>query len=67
MEPFQQRVIDEKAELDAKIDALESFMTTKVFRELDRAEQRRLFIQSSVMDAYSAILYDRICNFKVTE
>lgn len=67
MQDLVQRLVDDKADLDGKIDALEKFMTTDMYEELDAAEKRRLYMQSTIMNAYSAILYDRICNFREKE
>lgn len=57
---YQQRVIDEKAELDAKIMALRGFLNTELFGGLSPAEQIRLVQQESTMYVYSTILGERI-------
>lgn len=61
--PHQQRVVDEKAELDAKREALSNFKNTNVFAELDWKERDRLNSQAMIMGMYSAVLADRISNF----
>lgn len=58
--PHQQRVVAEKAELDAKIEKLTAFIDTPIFEGLFTAEQTRLQCQITVMSAYSVILGDRI-------
>lgn len=64
MQPHQQRVIDEKTELDTKASALSSFIgTSEVFNSLDGAEQERLREQCEVMWQYSEILGARIAAF----
>lgn len=63
MEPYQQRVVDEKRELDVKTKALESFASTKVFGSLDPQEQARLHLQFYLMRGYSEVLSERIEGF----
>lgn len=63
MQPFQQRVVDEKTELDEKLASLKKFFDTEMFSNLDQAERGRLIQQSTIMDAYSAILGERISAF----
>jgi hypothetical protein len=63
MAPHQQRVIDEKAELDAKIEKLATFRTLGVFASLPDSEQERLVRQHSCMTEYSGILGERIAAF----
>lgn len=59
MNDFQQRVVDEKVELDKKAQALSDFIgENPIFETLDQAEQERLMWQ------YSTILGERIANFK---
>lgn len=61
----QQRVVDEKAELDDNLAKLDAFIATSpVFRGLDAAEQHRLRQQSMAMTGYSHILGERIAAFK---
>lgn len=63
MEDFQQRVINEKKELDGRIEKLRSFIDGKVFNTLALNERRRMNLQCKVMQEYSTILNDRIANF----
>lgn len=61
----QQRVIDEKAELDAKAKALSEFIgLSPLFDSIDKDEQERLKLQNDVMWTYSTILGERIAAFK---
>lgn len=62
--PHQQRVVDEKQQLDAKIRGLGSFIdTSPVFLSLDAKEQDLLKSQRQYMLHYSDILDQRIGNF----
>ena len=64
MQPHQQRVVDEKTELDKKATALSNFIgTSQIFVTLDLAEQVRLREQNDVMWQYSEILGARIAAF----
>ena len=61
---YQVRVIEEKAELDAKIQKLAAFLESKPMLE-DRAAEL-LSAQFGVMNEYSAILESRIELFDAT-
>lgn len=63
MQPFQQRVIDEKAQLDAKMEKLDHFLDSETFFMLPEDEQHRLVDQYDAMDKYSEILRQRINHF----
>lgn len=60
LQPHQQRVVDEKAELDEKMDKLTAFMDTPIFAKVPVAEQERLVMQLMHMGNYTATLHDRI-------
>lgn len=61
MLPHQQRVVDEKNELDEKAKKLSAFIgTNPMFEELDAAEQERMKEQCEIMWQYSEILGKRI-------
>ena len=65
MQPHQQRVVDEKTELDTKANALSQFIgNSPIFETLDAAEQERLKEQNDVMWKYSEILGARIAAFQ---
>lgn len=64
MQEFQQRVVEEKRDLDEKIQKLEPFTITKTYCELPRAEQARLVEQLNAMNEYSMILGNRIAAFQ---
>ena len=63
MKEFQQRVLEEKQELDARASKLDQFFATPTFKELDQAEQDRLYAQIAAMHKYGQILAERIANF----
>ena len=59
--PFQQRVIDEKAALDANIAKLADFIVlSAAYKHLGSAEKDRLHRQHTHMLAYSGVLLERI-------
>ena len=65
MQPHQQRVVDEKIELDIKLDALNTFIDNNpMFSKVSQEEQGYLRAQAYAMLAYSDILADRITLFK---
>jgi hypothetical protein len=63
MQPHQERVVAEKAELDNKRGKLAAFVGTEPWRNLDEDEKGRLERQLEVMNEYSEILGDRIAAF----
>ena len=65
LQPYQQRVVDEKIELDERREKLGAFKNTKLFSELPWQEQERLNTQAHIMTIYSAILGARIAAFSV--
>jgi len=60
LQPHQQRVIDEKKELDEKLGKLLSFFQSPIFVSLAEAERVRLRCQARFMEGYSAVLGERI-------
>jgi len=64
MEQYQQRVVNEKNELDIKAKALSDFIgNSPNFENIDSAEQERLKVQNDIMWQYSEILGERIAAF----
>jgi hypothetical protein len=63
LQPHQQRVVDEKYELDAKREKLGVFKNTDLFSSLPWQEQERLNTQAHIMTMYSAVLGERISAF----
>ena len=60
LQPHQQRVITEKADLDERLGRLLAFFQTQTFEALPEAERSRLRNQARFMDGYSAVLEERI-------
>ncbi|WP_082439562.1 Gp49 family protein [Massilia sp. WF1] len=65
LQPHQQRVVDEKCELDARLAKLVPFFDTPIFAGLAEEEKQRLERQEDAMKAYSEILTERIAAFTV--
>lgn len=63
MQPYQQRVAEEKAELDVKREKLGAFICCALYQALPEEEQSRLGRQCLAMDAYSEVLGERIAAF----
>ena len=63
MQPHEQRVLDEKAELDARLERLRTFMASHVFKSLDNLQRDLMSRQASYMAAYSPTLAERIATF----
>jgi len=63
MQPHQQRVIDQAAELDERLGDLVSFLPTPLCLSLPFDERSMLSRQAQVMAEYSAILHERIAKF----
>lgn len=64
MQPHQQRVVDEKSELDDKLGKLGVFIeSSPIFAVLPDDERERLVRQKSCMGEYSEILGERIAAF----
>lgn len=63
--PHQQRVVDEKRELDEKLQKLTIFISSGAFATIvqDAAERGRLVCQEEIMRDYSAVLGERIAAF----
>ena len=63
--PHQQRVIEEKRELDEKIQKLTAFIYSEKFVSIvsDDGERLRLQQQDEVMRQYSRVLCNRIALF----
>lgn len=61
--PHQQRVIDERTELDDKLSKLVGFFSSPLFEKLPGAEKARMRTQAALMGTYSEILAERIAAF----
>ena len=63
MEEYQRRVINEKADLDARIDKLIRFVSSDDIKSLKTYDAGMLFQQLDLMTQLSKILYIRIDRF----
>jgi hypothetical protein len=63
-QPHEQRVVDEKKELDIKLEALQDFIeNNRIYLQLASNEQVRLQLQFRLMVLYSNVLGERIDYF----
>ena len=65
MSAYQQRVVNEKQELDEKLNKLRSFIKTDVCMALPFEDRSLLAQQERVMTEYSRILAERIARFSL--
>lgn len=61
--PHQQRVLDEKTELDDRSTKLQAFFSNPIFSGLPADERGRMQKQAAAMQAYSQVLGERIAAF----
>lgn len=61
--PYQQRVVDEKIELDEKIEKLEAFLSSPIFLNLETLDQDARRNQLNYMRGYSSTLHFIIKRF----
>jgi uncharacterized protein YbaP (TraB family) len=61
--PYQQRVINEKKEINDRLEKLYTFLNSETFSSLEKLEQKRLERQAFVMEMYDDILTERINAF----
>ena len=61
MEPYQQRIIDERSELESKLQKLDDFLNGGVPMLL--SDRKLLDEQAQIMRLYSAVLFKRIDRF----
>ena len=67
MEPYQDRVVEEREELSKKLGQLGEFLGSEVYSGLPAGEQRLLVRQHQLMFEYGAILGKRIEKFESKE
>ena len=63
MQPHQQRVVEEKDQLEERLGKLLVFIQGPVFGTLPEAERTRLSCQVLFMDGYLKVLEQRIAAF----
>ena len=65
MEVYQERVMDEKTDLDLKLTELFKFLnSSEKVKTVSEEELKRMNRQFAIMGMYSDILQERIINFK---
>ncbi len=64
MEDYQKRVVEEREELEGKIERLYAFLGSASAVNTGAKEIRRLRLQVDYMASYSEVLRDRIAAFK---
>jgi hypothetical protein len=60
MEPYQERVVEEKAQLDDRLSRLRPFLESEIFKTLSSREQYLLQHQETLMNSLSLTLDARI-------
>lgn len=63
MKPFQERVVEEKKQLDEKIEKLNTFLDHVEISSIPQDEWERLTRQQALMLSYSQVLGERIEHF----
>lgn len=66
MKPYQERVIEERAQLGGRIQRLAEFLGGPRDMPVDPQELSRMRIQLEIMKAYEAVLKERIGFFSRT-
>lgn len=61
--PYQQRVVEEREQLNEKISSLMAFIKTESFKALSNYDRTLLNLQAEIMGDYLAILTKRISRF----
>lgn len=64
LQPYQERVIAEHAQVSSDTQKLDAFTGSDVFRTIDTHEQGRLVRQLNHMRGYRDVLAERIAAFK---
>lgn len=62
MEPFEQRLINEHAELEDRLNKLDKFLSTPTFDGLELTEKSLLLAQKACMTGYYEVLTVRLYN-----
>ena len=63
MEAWQERIIQERAQLDERLAKLNEFMGSEALLKLSSDEQQRLRYQHHYMTRYSDILAERVASW----
>lgn len=65
MSDFKSRLIEEKAQLDERLNKLQTFQISDAFQNISSVQQTLLNIQANAMATYSQILLERIAWLEV--
>lgn len=60
MSDFKTRLIEEKAQLDERLDKLLSFQLTQAFKDIAPIQQALLNVQAMAMASYSQCISERL-------
>lgn len=64
MSTFKERLVDEKTQLDEKIEKLEAFSLSENFQKIEAVQMSLLNAQLFAMKTYSQILVERLAWLK---
>lgn len=64
MSTFKERLVDEKTQLDEKIEKLEAFTLSENFQKIEAVQMSLLNAQLFAMKTYSQILVERLARLK---
>lgn len=60
MSEFKTRLIEEKAQLEEKLDKLDAFLVSEKVKEIDDVQKALLQVQATAMNTYLQCLKERI-------
>lgn len=60
MSYFKTRLIEEKAQLEEKLDKLDAFLVSEKVKDVDDVQKALLQVQSTAMNTYLQCLKERI-------
>jgi len=60
MSDFKTRLIEEKAQLEEKLDKLDAFLVSEKVKEIDDVQKALLQVQATAMNTYLQCLKERI-------
>lgn len=60
MSDFKTRLVEEKAQLDERLEKLQAFQNSDAFQGISPVQQTLLNVQANAMATYSQVLLERI-------
>jgi len=60
MSDFKDRLIDEQAQLEEKLNKLDNFLMSDKVKEVDDVQKALLHVQATAMNSYNQCLKERI-------